>query len=73
VFKFKCDHGPHPEDYYLSMEADVEMQDGGRKRSAEESPIQTTLKRRATIDYEENKTNEFKVDHNLYRYGHFNE
>jgi hypothetical protein len=28
---------------------------------------------RATIDYEEKNSNEFKVDHNLYRSGHYNE
>jgi hypothetical protein len=45
----------------------VEMHDGGRKRSAEEYPTQTTPNRRSTIDYDDKKSNEFKVAHNLCR------
>jgi hypothetical protein len=65
VFKFKCDHGPHTEDFYQCMWVNVAISDGGRKRSAGTSLIQTTPRRRASPDYKDKDSNEFKVAGNL--------
>jgi hypothetical protein len=72
VFKLKCDHGPHTEHFYLSMEGYVAISEGGRKHSADANLIQTTPKRRAQPDYKEKYSNELKVVGNLYPAGYYN-
>jgi hypothetical protein len=72
VFKFKCDHGPHTEDFYLCMGGNVAISDGGRKRSVDASLIQTTINRRAPPDYKEKDSNEFTGADNLYPAGYYN-
>jgi hypothetical protein len=54
-----------------STEGNVEMSDGGRTHSEDASLIQTTPKRRATFDYKEKNTNEFKVNDNRYSHGYY--
>jgi hypothetical protein len=71
VFEFKCDHGPHTDDFYLCMGGNVAISDGGRKRSADASLIQTTPKRRVSSDYKEkDDSNEFKEADSLYPDGY---
>jgi hypothetical protein len=72
VFKFKCDHGPHTEYFYLSTEGDVAISDGGRKQSADTSLIQTMPKRREPPDYKEKDSNEIKVAVHLYHARYYN-
>jgi hypothetical protein len=72
VFNFKCDYGPLTNDFYLSIEGDVEISDGGMKCSVDAPLIQTMSKRRAPLDYKEKELNEFKVAGNLYCIGWYN-
>jgi hypothetical protein len=72
AFLFKCDHGPHTEEFYLCMGGNDAISDGGRKRSADASVVQTTPKRRAPPEYKEKDSNEFKIFSNLYTPGHYN-
>jgi hypothetical protein len=48
------------------------ISDGGRKRSADASVVQTTPKRTAPPDYKEKDSNEFKNFANMYTAGHYN-
>jgi hypothetical protein len=61
AFRFKCDHGPHTEEFYLCMGGNAAISDGGRKQSAGASFVQTTPKRRVPPDYKEKDSNEFKI------------
>jgi hypothetical protein len=72
AFRFKCDHGPHTEEFYLCMGGNDEIYDGGQKRSANASMVQTTPKRRAPPGYKEKDSNEFKNFANVYTAGHYN-
>jgi hypothetical protein len=78
VFKFKCDHGPHTMDFYLStqvsysssfpavsMDGDVGIPDHDRKRRAVEPLTQNMPNRRVTLDYVEKDSSEFKVWDNV--------
>jgi hypothetical protein len=71
VFQFKCDHGPHTEDFYLSIEGNVAISEGGRKRRVDTSLLQTMPKRRAPPDYKDKDWNEFKVADNFYSAGYY--
>jgi hypothetical protein len=72
AFWFKCDHGPHTEEFYLCMGGNVAISDGGRKRSADASVVQTTPTRRAPPDCKEKDSNELKNFANVYTAGHYN-
>jgi hypothetical protein len=52
-----------------STEGDIEMSDGDRKCVADASLMQTTPKRRATLDYKEKDSNEVKVFGHVYSTG----
>jgi hypothetical protein len=54
------------------MEGDVDVSDGGTKRSVDAPMMQTTHKRRAPLDYKEKESKEFKLAGNLYRTGWYN-
>jgi hypothetical protein len=54
------------------MGGNFAISDGGRKRSADASLIQTTPERRASPDYKEKDSNEFKGADNLYPTGYYN-
>jgi hypothetical protein len=54
------------------MGGNYAISDGGHKRSADASVVQTTPKTRAPPDYKENDSNEFKVFVNSYTAGHYN-
>jgi hypothetical protein len=72
AFLFKCDYGPHTEEFYLCIGGNDAISDGGRKRSADASVGQTTHKRKATPDYKEKHSNEFNMFANVYTDGHYN-
>jgi hypothetical protein len=70
LIRFKCDHGPHTEEFYLGtcevIVVDVAVVDAGRKRTAE-SPLETnSFKSRRIIDYVEKDSNEFKGPENQF-------
>jgi hypothetical protein len=77
-------HGPHTDDFYLSTETnvsifsptestegDVEGSYGDTKCSTDAFLLHTTPKMRATLDYKEKDSNEFKVFGNLYSACHY--
>jgi hypothetical protein len=70
VFRFKCDHGPQTDDFYLCIGGNVAISDDGRKWSVDASLVQTTPKRRASPDYKAKHSNEFKAADNLYPAGY---
>jgi hypothetical protein len=72
ALRFKCDHGPHTEEFYLRMGGNDSIYDGRQKRSGDASVVQTTPKRRAPSEYEEKDSDEFKTVLNLYTAGHYN-
>jgi hypothetical protein len=72
AFRFKCDHGPHTEEFYQRMGRNDSIYDGCRKRSGDASVVQTTPKRRAPPEYEEKDSDEFKTVLNMYTAGHYN-
>jgi hypothetical protein len=66
--RFKCDHGPHTDEFYLGTceVIVVDVADAGRKRTAE-SPLDTnSSKNRRIIDYVEKDSNEFKGPENQF-------
>jgi hypothetical protein len=72
AFWFKCDHGPHTEEFYLCMGGNDTISDDVRKRSADMYSVHTAPKRRAPPDYKEKDSNEFKNFVNVYTAGHYN-
>jgi hypothetical protein len=72
AFRFKCDHGPHTEEFYLRMGGNDSIFDVRLKQSADASVVQTTPKRRAPPDYKEKNSDEFKTFSNVYTAGHYN-
>jgi hypothetical protein len=72
AFRFKCDHGPHTDEFYLRMGGYDSIFDGRQKLSADASVVQTTPKRRAPPDYKEKDSKEFKIFFNVYTAGHYN-
>jgi CRISPR/Cas system-associated endonuclease/helicase Cas3 len=72
AFRFKCDHGPHTEEFYQRMGHNDSIYDGRQKRSGDAYVFQTTPKRRAPPEYEEKDSDEFKTVLNMYTAGHYN-
>jgi hypothetical protein len=66
AFRFKCDHGPHTEEFYQRMGGNDSIYDGRRKRSGDASVVQTTPKRMGPPEYEEKDSDEFKTVLNMY-------
>jgi hypothetical protein len=75
ILKFKCDHGPHTDEFYLATSqtetcevivVDVAVEDADRKLTAE-SPLETNSpNNRCTIEYVEKDSKRFKGPENQY-------
>jgi hypothetical protein len=72
AFRFKCDHGPHTEEFYLRIRGNDLIYDVRRKWSGDAYVVQTKPKRRAPPEYKENESDEFKTVSNMYTAGHYN-